>query len=83
MVYNIIFIHCLHAACTTGKVDGIDSPKLKGDTIHSGIAYMSGSDTWYDIPRMFGIEGLQPLKIHLDEGEEGTCCESHQTTLNI
>ena len=23
----------------------------------------------YDIPRMFGIEGLQPLKIHLDEGK--------------
>lgn len=24
-----------------------------------------------DIPRMFGVEGLQPLKIHLDEGKSG------------
>lgn len=52
-----------------GKIHGKESPHLKGDTIHSGIAYMSGSDTWYDVPRMFGVEGLQPLKIHLDEGE--------------
>jgi len=50
-----------------GKINGIESPALKGDTIHSGIAYLSGSDTWYDVPRMFGVEGLQPLKIHLDE----------------
>lgn len=51
-----------------GKINGTESPALKGDTIHSGIAYLSGSDTWYDVPRMFGVEGLQPLKVHLDEG---------------
>jgi hypothetical protein len=58
--------------CCSGKINGTESPALKGDTIHSGIAYMSGSDTWYDVPRMFGVEGLQPLKIHLDEGRTQT-----------
>ena len=31
---------------------------------------LSSFDFWlrYDVPRMFGIEGTQPLKVHLDEG---------------
>lgn len=33
----------------------------------NGIAYLSGSDTWIDFPRIFDLLLLQPDKIHLNE----------------
>ena len=33
----------------------------------SGIAYLSGDDTWIDIPRMFGLSILQADKVRLKE----------------
>ena len=33
----------------------------------SGIAYLSGTDTWVDLPRKFGLHFLQPDKIHFKE----------------
>lgn len=47
-----------------GKVNGEDCPNL--DKL-SGIAYMSGTDTWVDIPRMFGMAFLQADKVHMKE----------------
>jgi hypothetical protein len=47
-----------------GRVNGEES--IYFDKL-SGIAYLSGSDTWYDVPRMFGLKFTQPDKVHLDE----------------
>eukprot|EP00981_Chlorochromonas_danica_P003550 scaffold659_cov192-Ochromonas_danica.AAC.63 len=33
----------------------------------NGIAYLSGFDTWVDLPRMFGLSFTQPDKVHLKE----------------
>jgi hypothetical protein len=33
----------------------------------SGIAYVSGGDTWVDLPRKFGMHFLQPDKVHFKE----------------
>ena len=32
-----------------------------------GMPYLSGQDTWIDLPRMFGLPLLQPDKIHFRE----------------
>lgn len=47
-----------------GKVLGTEPEDLSK---LSGHAYMSGSDTWVDLPRMLGMSLTQPDKIHLDE----------------
>lgn len=47
-----------------GRVGGSESPNLKK---LSGFAYLSGSDTWIDLPRMFKLSLTQPDKIHLQE----------------
>ena len=47
-----------------GRVGGKESIDL---TKLSGHAYMSGSDTWVDVPRLLGLSFTQPDKIHLDE----------------
>ena len=44
--------------------EGVPSPNLKK---LSGIAYISGGDTWIDLPHMLGQHTLQPTKIHLRE----------------
>ena len=36
----------------------------------SGIAYLSGTDTWVDLPRKFGLHFLQPDKIHFKETDD-------------
>lgn len=36
----------------------------------SGHAYMSGSDSWVDLPRLLGISFTQPDKVHADEPED-------------
>lgn len=33
----------------------------------SGIAYLSGTDTWVELPRMFGLEFTQPDKVRMEE----------------
>lgn len=43
-----------------GQVDGKESPDL---TKLSGFAYMSGADTWVDLPRMLGLSFTQPDKV--------------------
>lgn len=45
-----------------GRVGGKESPNLKKLT---GFAYMSGDDTWVDLPRLFGLSFLQPDKVRL------------------
>lgn len=47
-----------------GKINGKESEYI--DKL-SGIAYLSGTDTWYDLPRMFGLKFTQPDKVHIDE----------------
>jgi hypothetical protein len=47
-----------------GRVDGKESPDL---TKLSGFAYMSGADTWVDLPRMLGLSFTQPDKVHMNE----------------
>ena len=47
-----------------GKVDGKPCPNIAKLT---GIAYMSGVDTWVDLPRMMGLPLTQPDKIHMGE----------------
>ena len=44
--------------------DPVDLSKL------SGHAYMSGADTWVDLPRMLGLSLTQPDKIHMDETDD-------------
>ena len=50
-----------------GKVGGKPSVDL---TKLSGHAYMSGSDTWVDVPRLLGISFTQPDKVHLTEWDD-------------
>lgn len=50
-----------------GRVNGAASPDL---TKLSGHAYVSGTDTWVDIPRMLGISFTQPDKVHLTESDD-------------
>lgn len=50
-----------------GKVNGTDSPDLKKLT---GIAYLSGGDTWVDVPRLFGMAFTQPDKVHIREAHD-------------
>lgn len=33
----------------------------------SGIAYLSGTDSWVDLPRLFGLPFTQPDKVHFNE----------------
>ena len=47
-----------------GIVDGIPSPNIRK---LSGFAYLSGVDTWVDVPRVFGLPITQPDKLHLYE----------------
>jgi hypothetical protein len=47
-----------------GRLNGQESISVEK---LSGIAYLSGTDTWYDLPRMFGLKFTQPDKVHLDE----------------
>jgi hypothetical protein len=47
-----------------GRINGKESVSVEK---LSGIAYLSGSDTWYDLPRLFGLKFTQPDKVHLDE----------------
>mmetsp|Transcript_23430 Transcript_23430/g.34391 ORF Transcript_23430/g.34391 Transcript_23430/m.34391 type:complete len:824 (-) Transcript_23430:274-2745(-) len=47
-----------------GKVHHQESSDL---TKLSGHAYMSGADTWVDIPRLLGLSFTQPDKVHLTE----------------
>ncbi|CAM9216828.1 unnamed protein product [Chrysoparadoxa australica] len=35
----------------------------------TGIAYLAGADTWFDIPRLLGIPMTQPNRVHLHEHE--------------
>ena len=50
-----------------GEIDGRVSPNLKK---LSGIAYLMGTDTWVDLPRMFKIAFTQPDKVHLKESDD-------------
>ena len=50
-----------------GEVDGTPSPDLSK---LSGFPYLSGDDTWVDLPRAVGITLTQPDKIHLDEQDD-------------
>ena len=50
-----------------GKINGTNSPNLKK---LSGIPYLSGDDTWIDLPRMFSLPLLQPDKIHFRENND-------------
>eukprot|EP01041_Mallomonas_annulata_P004772 gene4772-9496_t len=50
-----------------GRVDGKPCKNLAKLT---GIAYMSGVDTWVEIPRMLGVPLTQADKIHMDEPED-------------
>ena len=36
----------------------------------SGIAYLSGSDTWSELPRLFGLSFTQPDKVALKESDD-------------
>jgi hypothetical protein len=36
----------------------------------SGIAYLSGGDTWIDLPHRLGLPTLQPTKVHLGEVDD-------------
>lgn len=47
-----------------GRIKGKESLDLSK---LSGHAYMSGSDTWVDLPRMLGLSFTQPDKVHVDE----------------
>lgn len=47
-----------------GKVNGKPSHNLHK---LSGIAYLSGDDTWVDLPRKLGLHFLQPDKVHFKE----------------
>lgn len=50
-----------------GEVNGTRSPNLSK---LSGMAYLSGSDTWTDVPRLFGLKLTQPDKVRLFETED-------------
>jgi hypothetical protein len=50
-----------------GKIHGRDSPNLKK---LSGIAYLCGTDTWVEIPRLFGLSFTQPDKVHFNEVDD-------------
>lgn len=47
-----------------GEVNGRASPDLRK---LSGFGYVQGTDTWTDLPRLFGLHLLQPDKVHLRE----------------
>jgi hypothetical protein len=49
-----------------GRVDGKPSPNLRK---LSGMAYLSGGDTWVDLPRRFGLHLIQPDRVRLQERE--------------
>jgi len=50
-----------------GIVQGAPSPN-----IHklSGIAYLSGRDTWFEVPRLFGLHPTQPDSVGLRESDD-------------
>lgn len=50
-----------------GRVNGVASPDLRK---LGGMAYLSGGDTWVDVPRFFGIPFTQPDKVHLRESQD-------------
>jgi hypothetical protein len=50
-----------------GEVEGQPSQDLSK---LSGFPYMSGDDTWVDLPRMIGISLTQPDKVHMDETDD-------------
>ena len=47
-----------------GLIDGKPNPDLSK---LSGHAYLSGADSWVDLPRMLGVSLTQPDKIHIHE----------------
>ena len=49
-----------------GKVNGTISTSNKV----TGIAYISGTDTWVELPRMLGAHLTQPDKIHMHETDD-------------
>ena len=62
-------------ALTRDQLDLLIYGRVNGTECHmldklSGIAYLSGSDTWYDLPRMFGLKFTQPDKVHMDESHD-------------
>lgn len=50
-----------------GEIDGRKSPFIQK---LSGIAYLSGCDTWVDLPRRFKLSFTQPDKFHFFEYED-------------
>lgn len=50
-----------------GRINNTNSPDLRK---LSGMAYLSGGDTWVDIPRLFGLAFTQPDKIHIRESHD-------------
>lgn len=50
-----------------GRVNGQESADLEK---LSGFAYLSGDDTWVDLPRMLGLDFTQPDKVHMDETDD-------------
>jgi hypothetical protein len=48
-------------------INGRPNPNLQK---LSGIAYLSGTDTWVDIPRLFGLAFTQPDKVHIKESDD-------------
>ena len=50
-----------------GIVNGTASPNIAK---LSGIAYLCGSDTWVELPRMFGLKMTQPDKIRMFEADD-------------
>ncbi len=50
-----------------GMVNGTESPNIAK---LSGIAYLCGSDTWVELPRMFGLKLTQPDKIKMFEADD-------------
>jgi len=50
-----------------GRVGGQDSPNLRK---LSGVAYLSGLDTWVHLPRLVGLSLTQPDRVHLLEHDD-------------
>ena len=49
-----------------GKINGTISSSNK----ITGIAYLCGTDTWVELPRLFGVHLTQPDKIHMHETDD-------------
>ena len=49
-----------------GKINGTISTSNK----MTGIAYLCGTDTWVELPRLFGVHLTQPDKVHMYETDD-------------